>query len=90
MPIYLDNSATTRPSEAVIAAMTHSMREAYYNPSALYAPALHCAADGGDPLFPPTRQILHVYVIKQYVYAWYVHILLIIAHKACIISHTDV
>lgn len=40
MPIYLDNSATTRPSEAVIHAMAQCMREGYFNPSALYAPAL--------------------------------------------------
>lgn len=40
MPIYLDNSATTRPSDAVISAMTQCMQEGYFNPSALYAPAL--------------------------------------------------
>ena len=43
MPIYLDNSATTRPSEAVVAAMAKCMREGYFNPSALYAPALQSA-----------------------------------------------
>ena len=41
MEVYLDNSATTRPCEQAIAAMTTAMREQYYNPSALYAPALH-------------------------------------------------
>ena len=40
MPIYLDNSATTRPCEAAIRAMEACMREDYFNPSALYAPAL--------------------------------------------------
>ena len=40
MPIYLDNSATTRPCEAAISAMTKCMQEGYFNPSALYAPAL--------------------------------------------------
>ena len=40
MQAYLDNSATTRPSERVIDEMTRAMREAYYNPSSLYAPAL--------------------------------------------------
>lgn len=40
MPVYLDNSATTQPSPAVIDAVASSMREGYYNPSALYAPAL--------------------------------------------------
>ena len=40
MPIYLDNSATTRPTEAVVAAMVRCMQEEYFNPSALYAPAM--------------------------------------------------
>ena len=40
MPIYLDNSATTRPCEAAVDAMLSCMREDYYNPSALYAPAM--------------------------------------------------
>lgn len=41
MQVYLDNSATTRPCEAAIAAVEASMRVAYYNPSALYTPAMH-------------------------------------------------
>ena len=40
MPIYLDNSATTRPTEQVIEAVETAMREDYFNPSALYGPAL--------------------------------------------------
>ncbi len=40
MYAYLDNSATTRPSDSVIEAMTRCMREGFYNPSSLYAPAL--------------------------------------------------
>lgn len=40
MIAYLDNSATTRPSEGVAAAMTRSMRDGYFNPSSLYAPAV--------------------------------------------------
>lgn len=40
MPIYLDNSATTRPFDEVVIAMEKSMREAYFNPSALYTPAM--------------------------------------------------
>ena len=40
MECYLDNSATTRPQEAVVRAMTACMLEGYYNPSALYAPAV--------------------------------------------------
>lgn len=40
MQAYLDNSATTRPSEAVIEAMASCMRDGFYNPSSLYAPAI--------------------------------------------------
>ena len=38
--VYLDNSATTRPSQAVRDAMAHSMEEVYFNPSALYGTAM--------------------------------------------------
>ena len=38
--VYLDNSATTRPSDAVIAAMTEAMAEGWHNPSSLYRPAM--------------------------------------------------
>lgn len=38
--VYLDNSATTRPSEGVIMAMREAMEERYFNPSSLYAQAL--------------------------------------------------
>lgn len=38
--IYLDNSATTRPFDGVIEAMTRAMREGYYNASAAYGPAI--------------------------------------------------
>ena len=38
--IYLDNSATTKPSAAVIAAMTDTLENGWYNPSALYRPAM--------------------------------------------------
>lgn len=34
--IYLDNSATTRPCEAAVAAMTAALTEGWANPSALY------------------------------------------------------
>jgi len=34
--IYLDNSATTRPCEAAVAAMTKALSEDWANPSALY------------------------------------------------------
>ena len=40
MQAYLDNSATTRPSEGVIAEMAKKMGEMYYNPSSLYKDAL--------------------------------------------------
>ena len=40
MQAYLDNSATTRPSARVIDEMARAMREMYYNPSSLYAPAM--------------------------------------------------
>ena len=38
--IYLDNSATTRPSDAVVSAMLGVLRENWHNPSALYQPAM--------------------------------------------------
>ena len=38
--IYLDNSATTRPFDEVIDKMSTCMREEYFNPSAVYAPAM--------------------------------------------------
>ena len=37
---YLDNSATTRPCEAAVAAMTQSLREGWHNPSSVYKPAV--------------------------------------------------
>jgi len=40
MEIYLDNSATTKPYPEVIEAMASSMLFGYYNPAALYAPAV--------------------------------------------------
>lgn len=38
--IYLDNAATTRPFDSVIQRMETFYKEAYFNPSALYAPAM--------------------------------------------------
>ena len=40
MKAYLDNSATTRPSEPVAAVVRELMEGGWYNPSALYKPAL--------------------------------------------------
>ena len=40
MNAYLDNSATTRPSAAAAAAVRELMESGWYNPSALYKPAL--------------------------------------------------
>ena len=37
---YLDNSATTRPCEAAIAAMERCLREGWYNPSSVYKPSV--------------------------------------------------
>ena len=41
MSAYLDNSATTQPSDGVIDAMTRCMKEGFYNPSAMYSPAIN-------------------------------------------------
>ena len=38
--IHLDNSATTRPFDEVIDKMSACMREEFFNPSAVYAPAM--------------------------------------------------
>lgn len=40
MKVYLDNSATTRPSEAVRNRVARAMESGWYNPSALYQPAM--------------------------------------------------
>ena len=40
MNAYLDNSATTKPSAAVVTAVRELMEGGWYNPSALYKPAL--------------------------------------------------
>ena len=40
MKAYLDNSATTKPSEAVMATVRELMEGGWYNPSALYKPAM--------------------------------------------------
>lgn len=40
MYIYLDNSASTKPSEAVMRVVQKSMEEEYFNPSSLYKPGL--------------------------------------------------
>ena len=38
--VYLDNSATTRPSDAVVSAMLGVLTSNWHNPSALYQPAM--------------------------------------------------
>jgi cysteine desulfurase len=38
--VYLDNAATTKPTEKVMEAVQTSMAEAFFNPSALYRPAV--------------------------------------------------
>jgi len=40
MEAYLDNSATTKPSQPVIDAVLTAMRDGYFNPSSPYGPAL--------------------------------------------------
>lgn len=40
MEVYLDNSATTRPSDAVVACVLACMQTGWHNPSALYKPAM--------------------------------------------------
>ncbi len=40
MTVYLDNSATTRPTDGVVEATEAALRSAYFNPSALYAQAV--------------------------------------------------
>ncbi|MBQ3425132.1 MAG: cysteine desulfurase [Clostridia bacterium] len=37
---YLDNSATTRPCPAAVAAVTRCLQEGWYNPSSVYGPAV--------------------------------------------------
>ncbi len=48
MEAYLDNSATTRPSDAVIQAVVNAMRDGYFNPSSPYGPALAAEKRMGD------------------------------------------
>ena len=38
--VYLDNAATTRPSRAVTEAMAGCLADDYFNPSAIYKPAV--------------------------------------------------
>ena len=55
---YLDNSATTRPCEAAVAAMARCMREEYYNPSAVYKPAVEAfrfLREARETLLKPVR-----------------------------------
>lgn len=40
MQVYLDNSATTRPFPRVVAVMREALEQDWYNPSALYKPAM--------------------------------------------------
>lgn len=40
MQVYLDNSATTQPFPRVVAVMREAMETGWYNPSALYRPAM--------------------------------------------------
>ena len=41
MQAYLDNSATTRPCEAAVKAVEACLRDGWFNPSSVYAPAVN-------------------------------------------------
>ena len=41
--IYLDNSATTRPNEACVAAMNELLTKCWFNPSSVYRPGMDAA-----------------------------------------------
>lgn len=43
--VYLDNAATTKPAQAVIDAVAISLRDGFYNPSAIYKPAVAAAKE---------------------------------------------
>ena len=58
MKVYLDNSATTRPGDQAIEAMRSAMTDGYFNPSALYAPALAAEKDM-DRCREQIRAVLH-------------------------------
>ncbi len=45
MQVYLDNSATTKPKAEVVQAMCESMNDNFYNPSAMYAPAMRAEVE---------------------------------------------
>ena len=47
--IYFDNSATTKPCEAAVAAMTKALTDDWANPSALYQFGKEHAAGGSLP-----------------------------------------
>lgn len=65
MGVYLDNSATTRPCREAVEAVTRAMEECYFNPSALYAPAMLAERELdaarrliGDRLGVPAKNVL--------------------------------
>jgi len=58
LKVYLDNSATTRPGDQAIEAMRSAMTDGYFNPSALYAPALAAEKDM-DRCREQIRAVLH-------------------------------
>lgn len=43
--VYLDNAATTQPTLAVIEAVNLSLSTGFFNPSALYKPAVAAAKE---------------------------------------------
>ncbi|MBR2570646.1 MAG: cysteine desulfurase [Clostridia bacterium] len=58
MIAYLDNSATTQSSIEVVEAMEQALREEYFNPSSLYAPAMR-AEKAMNACRNEIRQALH-------------------------------
>ena len=65
MQVYLDNSATTRPTVEVVQAMCESMNNNFYNPSAMYASAMEaegelraCSQAVAERLWGKAEQVL--------------------------------
>ena len=61
--VYLDNSATTRPSDAVVSAMLRVLTENWHNPSALYQPAMQDPQMGcSNNMMDITMPLMSVYI----------------------------
>lgn len=60
MQVYLDNSATTRPCAAAVQAVNESLLDNYYNPSALYAPAMRAERRFARPARPLRKRCMQM------------------------------